>query len=179
MSEHFCVVVLSAFYSTETEINVLTPNTASKSHFLKTGICDLIIMLSSAAFIMPANLENSAVDTGLEMVSFHSNPKERQCQRMFKLPYSSTHLTASKVMLETLQVRLQQYVNRELSGIQNGFRKGRGTRDQIANIHWIIEKARKFHYLFCFIDYAKAFDCGDHIKLWNILKEIGISDHFT
>ena len=80
MSEHFCVV-LSAFYSTETEINVLTPNTASKSHFLKTGICDLIIMLSSAAFIMPANLENSAVDTGLEMVSFHSNPKERQCQR--------------------------------------------------------------------------------------------------
>ena len=93
---------------------------------------------------MPANLENSAVATGLEKVSFHSNPKERQCQRMLKLPHSCTHLTCySKVMLKILQARLQQYVNRELPDVQAGFRKGRRTRDQIANIHWIMEKARE------------------------------------
>ena len=91
---------------------------------------------------MPANLENSAVATGLEKGSFHSNPKERQCQRMFKLPRSGTHLTASKVMLKILQARFQQYVNCELPDVQAGFRKGRGTRDQIANIHWIIKKAK-------------------------------------
>ena len=79
----------------------------------------------------------------------------------------------SKVMLKILQTRLQQYVNRELSDVQVGFRKGRGTRDQIANIHWIIEKAREFqkNISFCFIDYAKAFDYVDHNKLWKILKE--------
>ena len=84
-------------------------------------------------------------------------------------------------MLKILQARLQQYVNRELPGVQAGFRKGRGTRDQIANICWIIEKAREFqkHIYFCFIDYAKAFDWVDHHKLWKILKEIGISDHLT
>ena len=78
----------------------------------------------------------------------------------------------SKVMLKILQARLQQYVNRELPHVQAGFRKGRGTRDQIANIHWIIEKAREFqkNIYFCFIDYAKAFDCVDHNKLWKILK---------
>ena len=92
---------------------------------------------------MPANLENSAVATGLEKVSFHSTPKERQCQRMLKLPHNCTHLTPSKVMLKILQVRLQQYVNRELPDVQADFRKGRGTRDQIANVHWIIEKARE------------------------------------
>ena len=91
---------------------------------------------------MSENLENSTVTTGLEKVSFHSNPKERQCQRMLKLPHNCTHPHASKVMLKILQARLQQYVNRELPDIQAGFRKGRGTRDQIANIHWIIEKAR-------------------------------------
>ena len=90
---------------------------------------------------MLANLENSAVATGLEKVSFHSNPKERQCQRMLKLPHNCTHLT-SKVMLKILQARLQQYMNRELPDVQAGFRKGRGTRDQIANIRWIIEKVR-------------------------------------
>ena len=90
---------------------------------------------------MPANLENSAVATGLEKVSFHSNPKERQCQRMFKLPHISH---ASKVMLKILQASLQQYVNHELPDVQAGFRKGRGTRDQIANICWIIKKAREF-----------------------------------
>ena len=82
-------------------------------------------------------------------------------------------------MLKILQVRLQQYVNCELADVQAGFRKGRGTRDQIANIHWIIDKARKFQKNICFIDYAKAFDCVDHNKLWKILKEMGIPDHLT
>ena len=82
-------------------------------------------------------------------------------------------------MLKILQARFQQYVNRELPDVQAGFRKGRGTRDQIANIRWVIEKAREFqkNIHFCFIDYAKAFDCVDHNKLWNILKEMGIPDH--
>ncbi|GGD47979.1 hypothetical protein GCM10011358_34760 [Sinisalibacter lacisalsi] len=88
---------------------------------------------------------------------------------------------ASKVMLKILQARLQQYVNHELPDVQAGFRKGRGTRDQIANICWIMEKAREFqkNIYFCFIDYAKAFDCVDHNKLWKILKEMGIPDHLT
>ena len=84
-------------------------------------------------------------------------------------------------MLKILQARLQQYVNRELPDVQAGFRKGTGTRDQIANIYWIIEKAREFqkNIYFCFIDYAKAFNCVDHNKLWKILKEMGIPDHLT
>ena len=84
-------------------------------------------------------------------------------------------------MLKIVQARLQQYVNRELPDVQAGFRKGRGTRDQIANIRWIIKKAREFqkNIYFCYIDYAKAFDCVDHNKLWKILKEIGIPDHLT
>ena len=89
-------------------------------------------------------MENSAVATGLEKVSFHSNPKERQCQRMLKLPHNCTISHASKVMLKILQARLQQYVNCELSEVQAGFRKGRGTRDQIANLRWIMEKAIEF-----------------------------------
>ena len=89
---------------------------------------------------MSANLENSAVATRLEKVSFHSNPKERQCQRMLRLPHNCTHLTRNKVMLKILQARLQQYVNCELPDGQAGFRKGKGTRDQIANICWIIKK---------------------------------------
>ena len=82
-------------------------------------------------------------------------------------------------MLKILQARLQQYVNRELLDVQAGFRKGRGTRDQIANIHWIMEKAREFqkNIYFCFTDYAKAFDCVDHNKLWKILKEMAIPEH--
>ena len=88
---------------------------------------------------------------------------------------------ASKVMLKILQARLQQYVNHELPDVQAAFRKGRGTRDQIANICWIIKKARELqkNIYFCFIDYVKAFDCVDHNKLWNILKEMGIPDHLT
>ena len=127
---------------------------------------------------MPANLENSAVATELEKVSFHSKPKERKCQKMLKLPhnYGTAHLTASKETLKILQARLQQYMNHELPYVQAGFRKGRGTRDQIANIHWIINKASEFqkNIYFCFIDYAKAFDCVDYNKLWKILKENGI-----
>ena len=132
---------------------------------------------------MPANLENSAVATELEKVSFHSNPKERQCQRMLKLPHSCPHSHASKVMLKILQTRFQRYVNRELPDVQAGFRKGRRTRDQIANIHWINEKAREFQKNsrknFYFIDYAKAFDCVGHDKLWKILQEMGTQDHLT
>ena len=84
-------------------------------------------------------------------------------------------------MLKILQTRFQQYVNRELPDVLAGFRKGRGTSDQIANICWIIKKAREFekNIYFCFIDYAKAFDCIDHNKLWEILKEMGIPDHLT
>ena len=86
---------------------------------------------------------------------------------------------AGKVMLKILQGRLQQYVDRELPEVQAGFRRGRGTRDQIANMHWIMEKAREFqkNIYFYFIDYAKAFDCVDHIKLWQVLKEMGVPDH--
>ena len=130
---------------------------------------------------MPANLENSAVAIGLEKVSFHSNPKERQCQRCSKYYTIALISHASRVMLKILQARLQQYMNRELPHVQAGFRKGRGTRDQIAKIFQIIEKAREFqkNIYFCFIDYAKAFDCIEHNKLWEILKEIGIPDHLT
>ena len=123
---------------------------------------------------MPANLENSAVATGLEKVCFHCNPKECSNYRTIAL---ISH--ASKVMLKILHVRFQQYVNCELPDVQAGFRKGRGTRDQIANILWIIKKTREFQKNICFIDYAKAFDCVDHSKLWKILKEMGIPDHLT
>ena len=100
--------------------------------------------------------------------------------------YSDYHTIAlishtSKAVLKILQARLQQYVNRELTDVQAGFINGRGTRDQIANIRWIIEKAREFpkNIYFCFIDYAKVFDCVDHNKLWKILQEMGIPDHLT
>jgi len=127
---------------------------------------------------MPANLENSAVTTGLEKVSFHSNPKE-QCWRMFKL-HNALILHANKVIFKILQARLQQYVNHELPDVQAGFGKGRGTRDQISTISWIIEKATEFqkNICFCFIDNAKAFDCVDHTN-WKILQEMGILDQFT
>ena len=118
---------------------------------------------------MPANLENSAAATGLEKVSFHSNPKEGQCQGCSNYRAIALISHASKLMLKILQARLQQYVNQELTDIQVGFRKGRGTRDQIANICWIIEKAREFQKNIC---YTKAFDCVDHNKQWKILKEM-------
>ena len=100
---------------------------------------------------------------------------------MLKLPTIALISHTSKVMLKILQARLQQYMNRELPDVQTGFRKGRGTRDQIANIRWIMEKAREFqkNIYFCFIDYAKAFDCVGHNKLWKILKEMEIPDYLT
>ena len=98
---------------------------------------------------------------------------------MFRLLHDCFISYASKIMLKILQARLQQYVNRELPDVQARFRKGRGTRDQIDNICWIIKKAREFQKNICFIDYAKAFDCVDHNKLWKILKEMGIPDHLT
>ena len=114
---------------------------------------------------MPANLENSAVAVGLEKVTFHSNLKgnARECSNYHTIALISH---ASKVMLKILQARCQQHVNREPLDVQAGFRKGRGTRDQIANICLIIKKAREFqkNIYFCFIDYAKAFDCVDHKK---------------
>ena len=100
---------------------------------------------------------------------------------MLKLPQIALISLASKVMLKILQARLQQYLNCELPDVQAGFRKGRGTRNQIANICWIMEKAREFlkNIYSCFIDYAKAFDCVDHNKMWKILEEMGIPDHLT
>ena len=95
--------------------------------------------------------------------------------------YSLLLCCRKRVILKILQARLQRYVNHELSDVQAEFRKGRGTRDQIANIHWIIKKAKEFqeNICFCFIDYAKAFDCVDHKINWKILKEMGLSDHLT
>ena len=121
---------------------------------------------------MPAHLENSAVATGLEMSVFIPIPKKgnaKECSNYHTIALISH---ASKVMLKILQARLQQYMNHELPDVQTHFRKGRGTRDQIDNIRWIIKKAREFqkNIYFCFLDYAKAFDCVDHDKLWKILK---------
>ena len=119
--------------------------------------------------------------TGLVKASFYSNPREGQCQWMLKLPLIVLISHAIKVMFKIPQARLQWYLNWEFPDIQAGFRKGRGTRDQIANICWIIEKAREFqkNIYFCFIDYAKAFDYVDHNKLCKVLKEMGIPDNFT
>ena len=130
---------------------------------------------------MPSNLENSAVATGLEKVSFHSNPKEGQCQECSNYQKITFISHAGKVILKILQTRLQQYVNLELPDVKTRFRKGRGIRDQIANICWIIEKAREFqkNIYFCFMNYAKAFDCVGNNKLWKILQEMGIPNHHT
>ena len=117
--------------------------------------------------------------TGLEKVSFHFNPKERQCQKCSNYHTISLISHSNKVILKILQARLQHYVNHELPDVQAGFRK-RGSRNQIANICWIIEKAREFQKnIYFFIDYVKAFDCVYHNKLWKILKEMGIPDHLT
>ena len=122
---------------------------------------------------MPANLENSAVATGLEKSLLIPIPKKvnaKECSNYHAIALISH---TSKVMLNILQARLQQYVNCELPDFQAGFRKGRGTRDQITDIHWIIEKAREFqkNIYFCFIDYVKAFDCIDHNKLENSSRD--------
>ena len=128
---------------------------------------------------MPGNLENSAVATGLEKVIFLSNPKERQCQRMFKLPHNCTHLT-SKIMLKILQMRLQHYMNWELTDVQAGFKKGKVPE---INCQYPLDHSKKqeFHknIYFRFIDYGKAFDYVNHNKLWKILKEMGIPHHLS
>ena len=116
-----------------------------------------------------------------EKGQFSFQSQRKAMPKMFNLPHNCTHLTLCKVMLKILQARLQQYMNHELPDVQAGFRRGRGARDQIANIHWIIKKARESQksIYFCFIDYAKAFDSADHNKLWKILQEMGIPDHAT
>ena len=121
---------------------------------------------------MPANLGNSAVATGLEKLVFNSIPKKGNAKECSNYHIIAVISHSSKVMLKILQAGFsKQYVNCELPDVQAGFRKGRGTRDQIANILWIIEKAREFqkNIYFCFNDYAKAFECVDHNKLWKIL----------
>ena len=112
---------------------------------------------------MPANLENSAVATGLEKISFHSSPKGGQCQRMFKLLHNCTHFKFYQGNAQNPTT----YLNWQIPDMQAGIRKSRGTRDETANIHWIIGKAREFqkNIYFCFTDYTKAFDCVDHNKL--------------
>ena len=132
---------------------------------------------------MPANLENSAVATGLEKVSFHSNPPKKgnakECSNYHTVALISCN---NKVMLKIFQARLQQYVNCDLPDVQAGFRKGRGTRDQIANIYWIIEKAKEFQkdIYFCFIDYAKAIvwittNCRKFLKRWEYQTTLPVS----
>ena len=129
------------------------------------------VFVQSQRKAMPKNVQTT---TQLRSSQF-SSVQSLSCVWLFATPHTS------KVMLKTLQARLQQYMNWELPGVQAGFRKGRGTRDQIVNIHWIIEKAREFqkNIYFCFIDYAKAFDCVDHNKLWKILEAMGTPDHLT
>ena len=127
---------------------------------------------------MPANLKNSAVATGLEKLRFHSNPKDRQCQRMFKLCTTALISQASKAMLKILQARLQQYMNRESPNVQAGFRKGGGTKEQIANIRWIIEKAREFHFMSVLklLTMWLTTNCGKFLKRWEYQTTLPVSD---
>ena len=128
---------------------------------------------------MPANLENSTVAFGLEKVSFNSNPKERQCQRMFKLPYDCTHFTCQQDYAQNPSS--QALAVRELRTFKctSWIQKRQRNQRSIANTHWIIEKAKKLQkkIYFWFIDYTKANDWMDHNQLWNILKHIGMPDH--
>ena len=132
---------------------------------------------------MPANLENTAVATELEKVSFHSNPKEGNAKECSNYRTIALISHASKVMLKILQARLQQYVNRELPDVQAGFRKGRGTRDQIANIHWIIEKAKSSRKTstFAFLTTPKPLtvwittNCGKFFKRWEYMTTLPVS----
>ena len=123
---------------------------------------------------MPANLENSPVDWKRSV--FIPIPKKGNAKECTNYHTIALISHTSKAMLKILQARLQKYINQEFPGVQAEFRKGRRTRDQIANIRWIIRKSREFqkNIYFCFIDYAKAFDCVGHNKLWNILQEMGI-----
>ena len=128
---------------------------------------------------MPANLENSAVATGLEKVSFHSNSKEGNAKECSNYRTIALISHASKVMLEILQARLQQYVNRELPDVQAGFRKGKGTRDQIENIRWIMEKERVFQKNIYLLTMPKSLTVWITTNYGKLLKEMGIPDHLT
>ena len=130
---------------------------------------------------MSANVENSAVAQDWKRSVFIPIPKKGNAKECSNYRTIALISHASKAMLKIHQARLQQYMDCELPDGQAGFRKGRGTRDQIANIRWIIEKARELqkNIYFCFIDYAKAFDCVDHNKLWKILIEKGIPEYLT
>ena len=130
---------------------------------------------------MPANLKNSTVAKDWKWSVFIPIQKKGNAKEGSNYCTIALISHASTVMLKILQSRLQQYMNCELADVQAGFRKGTGTRDQVANICWIIDKARESqeNIYFCFIDYTKAFDCVDHNQLWKILKEMGIPDHLT
>ena len=128
---------------------------------------------------MSINLENSSVTTRLEKVSFHSNPKEGQCSKIFRLSSIMLISQATMVLFKNLQDSLQQYVSWELPEVQAGSQRGRGTRCQIANTHRIMEKAREFLKNICLIEYAKDFEFVDHNNLWKILKKLGVLEHFT
>ena len=130
---------------------------------------------------MQENLENSSVATGLKKSVFIPIPKTGNTKECSNYLTCSLISLASKVMIKILQARLHQCMKQEFPDVQAGFRKGRWTRDQIANTYWIIKKARKFqkNTYFCLIDYAKAFDCVDHKKLWKNFKEMGISDYLA
>ena len=130
---------------------------------------------------MPSNLQNSPAATGLKRSVFIPIPKKGNAKNCSNYRTIVLISHASKVMLKILQAKLQQYVNQELPHVQDRCRKGRGIRDQIANICCIIEKAREFqkNIYFCLIDYTKAFDCVDHNRLWKIPQEMGIPDHLT
>ena len=128
-----------------------------------------------------ANLENSAVVTRLQKVSFHSNPKEQQCHRLFKWPYNCTQIMCQGGNTQNLQARLQQDMNQELPDVQAGYRKRQW--NSRSNCQHLLDhrksKGIQKNIYFCFIDYTKVFDCVDHNKLWKILKEMGIPDHLT
>ena len=128
-----------------------------------------------------ANVQNSAVATGLEESVFISIPKKGKAKECSNYHIIALISHASKLLLKILQIRFQQYMNWEFPDVKAGFRKGRGSRDQIVNVWWIIEKAREFqkNIYFCFTDYTKAFDCVDYNKMWKILKEMGLADHLT
>ena len=139
-----------------------------------------MLLKCCSQFGMPANLENSAVATGLKKSVFIPIPKKGNAKENSNFHTIQLISHTSKVMPKVLEARLQQYVISELPDVQAGFGKGRGIRDQIANIRWIIKKAREFQKnVYFFIDYAKAFDCVDHNKLWTIFKEMGTPDHLT
>ena len=131
---------------------------------------------------MPENLENTSVATGIGKASFHSNPKEGPCQRMFKLPHKCTHITCWQSNARNPSSQASTVCELKISRCTNWIQKRqRNQRSNCQQISWFIEKAREFqkNIYFCFIDYAKAFDCMDHNNCKKILKERGISDHFT